>query len=94
MATLNKTDLVAAIAEKSGKTKADTKVFLDAVLDAFTDELVKGNEIALIGFANFKVEQVAERQGRNPSTGQPITIPAKKAIKVVIGKSLKDAVNT
>ncbi len=54
--TLNKADLVAAIADKSGKTKADTKAFLDALLDTFTDELVKGNEIALIGFANFKVE--------------------------------------
>jgi DNA-binding protein HU-beta len=94
MATLSKADLVSAIAEKSGKTKADTKTFLDAFLDTFTDELVKGNEIAIIGFANFKVEQVAERQGRNPGTGQPITIPAKKAVKVTIGKSLKDAVNT
>jgi DNA-binding protein HU-beta len=93
MSVLNKGDLVSAIAENLGRNKAEAKVCLEAVLDTFTAELVKGNEISVIGFANFKVEHVAERQGRNPSTGQPMTIAAKKVVKVTIGKGLKDAVN-
>lgn len=93
MTTLTKTDLVDAIALKTGQTKADTKAFLDATLQTISDELVRGNEISLIGFAGFKVIQKAARSGRNPSTGEAIDIPAHKTVKVTIGKSLKDAVN-
>lgn len=93
MTTLTKADLVTAIAEKTGKSKAETKAFLDATIDTITDELVKGNEISLIGFANWKVVQKDARTGRNPSTGAVIDIPAQKAVKVTIGKALKDAVN-
>lgn len=93
MSTLNKTELVSAIAERTGKTKTEAKLFLDATIDTITEELVKGHEINLIGFLSLKVDQVAERKGRNPSTGQEITIAARKAVKVSVGKGLKDAVN-
>lgn len=93
MATINKTDLTALIADKLGKSKAEAKLALDAVLDTLTDELVKGNEVALIGFANLKVVKTEARTGRNPATGAVLEIPAKKVVKVTIGKALKDAVN-
>jgi DNA-binding protein HU-beta len=93
MATINKTELTALIADKMGKSKADAKSALDAVLDTLTDELVKGNEVSLIGFANFKVVETQARTGRNPSTGAVLEIPAKKVVKVTLGKGLKDAVN-
>lgn len=93
MATINKTDLTALIANKLGKSKAEAKLALDAVIDTLTDELVKGNEVALIGFASLKVVKTEARTGRNPSTGAPLEIPAKKVVKVTIGKALKDAVN-
>lgn len=93
MATINKTDLTALIADKLGKSKAEVKLALDAVLDTLTDELVKGNEVALIGFASLKVVKTEARTGRNPATGAALEIPAKKVVKVTIGKALKDAVN-
>jgi nucleoid DNA-binding protein len=93
MSTLSKTDLVAAIAEKTGKSKAETKLFLDALLETVTDELVRGNDISLIGFANLKVAHKEARTGRNPSTGETINIPAQKVVKFTAGKALKDAVN-
>lgn len=93
MATINKTDLTALIADKLGKSKAEAKLALDAVIDTLTDELVKGNEVALIGFANLKVVKTEARTGRNPATGAALEIPAKKVVKVTIGKALKDAVN-
>lgn len=93
MATINKTDLTALIADKLGKSKAEAKLALDAVLDTLTDELVKGNEVALIGFASLKVVKTEARTGRNPATGAALEIPAKKVVKVTIGKALKDAVN-
>jgi DNA-binding protein HU-beta len=93
MAVINKGDLVGLIADKMGGSKADAKLALDAVLDTISDQLVQSNEVSLIGFANFKVTQTAERSGRNPSTGAAMTIPAKKVVKITIGKTLKDAVN-
>lgn len=93
MSTLSKTDLVAAIAEKTGKSKAETKLFLDATLETITDELARGNDISLIGFANWKVAHKEARTGRNPSTGEAINIPAQKVVKITVGKALKDAVN-
>lgn len=93
MATINKTDLTALIANKLGKSKAEAKLALDAVIDTLTDELVKGNEVALIGFASLKVVKTEARTGRNPATGAALEIPAKKVVKVTIGKALKDAVN-
>jgi DNA-binding protein HU-beta len=93
MAVINKGDLVGLIADKMGSSKTDAKAALDAVLDTLSEQLVQGNEISLIGFANFKVAQTEARTGRNPSTGATIAIPAKKVVKVTIGKALKDAVN-
>lgn len=93
MATLSKTDLVTLIAERTGKPKTEAKFFLDAAMDCITDSLVKGDDVNLIGFANFKTKHVAERKGRNPATGADITIPARKSITIAAGKALKDAVN-
>lgn len=93
MATLTKIDLVNLIAERTGKPKTEAKLFLDATMDCITECLVKGDDVNLIGFANFKTKHVAERKGRNPATGAEITIPARKTITITAGKSLKDAVN-
>jgi DNA-binding protein HU-beta len=93
MSVINKGDLVSLIADKMGSSKNDAKIALDAVIDTISEQLVQSNEISLIGFANFKVAQTAERAGRNPSTGAAMTIPAKKVVKVTIGKALKDSVN-
>jgi DNA-binding protein HU-beta len=93
MAVINKGDLVGLIADKLGSSKTDAKAALDAVLDTLSEQLVQGNEISLIGFANLKVVKTEARTGRNPSTGAAIAIPAKKVVKVTIGKALKDAVN-
>lgn len=93
MTTLTKSDLVSIISERTGVSKASTKTFLDETIGAITEELVKGNSINLIGFLNLKVSQSAERQGRNPATGESMTIPARKTVKVSIGKVLKEAVN-
>ena len=82
---MNKTELVAAIAEKAELSKA----FIDVV----TDELKAGEKIQLVGFGTFEVAERAAREGRNPTTGATIKIPASKAPKFKAGKALKDAVN-
>nr|CAM96210.1 putative DNA-binding protein Hu [Pseudomonas fluorescens SBW25] len=89
---LNKSEFVDAVAEKSGLTKADTQRAVDAVLETITDTLRKGDAVSFVGFGNFSVKQTAERQGRNPSTGAPITIAAAKKPHFAAGKSLKDAI--
>jgi DNA-binding protein HU-beta len=90
---MNKTDLVAAIAADTHLTKADAARAFDAALEHLAGALAKGEAVQLIGFGNFTVSNRAERSGRNPSTGEPMTIKASKAVKFTAGKSLKDAVN-
>ena len=87
---MNKTELVAAIAEKAELSKKDSEKALKAFIDVVTDELKAGEKIQLVGFGTF---EVAERAGRNPTTGATIKIPASKAPKFKAGKALKDAVN-
>jgi DNA-binding protein HU-beta len=90
---MNKSELIDAIADSSGLTKADAGRALDGLIDAITSTLKKGDSISLIGFGTFSVKERAERQGRNPQTGEPITISAAKIPSFKAGKALKDAVN-
>lgn len=89
---MNKSELIDAIAEKSGLTKADSGRALDATLASITEALSKGDSIALVGFGTFSVKDRAERQGFNPKTKEPLTIPATKVPTFKAGKNLKDAV--
>ena len=90
---MNKVELVAAIAEKSELTKVDAEKALKAFIDTVTEELKNGGKVQLVGFGTFEVAERAERQGRNPKTGETITIPASKSPKFKAGRSLKDIVN-
>lgn len=89
---MNKNELVAAVAEKSGLTKADSKKALDGVLAAITDALKAGDKVALVGFGTFSVVQKEARTGINPSNKETIEIPAKKVAKFKVGTELADAV--
>ena len=90
---MNKTELVAAIAEKSELSKKDSEKALKAFIDTVTEELKKGDKIQLLGFGTFEVTERAAREGRNPLTGEKMQIKASKAPKFKAGKALKDAVN-
>lgn len=90
---MNKTELVAAIAEKAELSKKDAEKALKAFEDVITEELVKLGDVRLVGFGTFDVLERAEHEGRNPRTKEPITIPASKAPRFRAGKALKDAVN-
>lgn len=90
---MNKTELVAAIAEKSGLTKDQTSKALNAFEATVSETLKSGGEVALVGFGTFKVSPRTERNGRNPKTGETIIIPAANVPTFKAGKGLKDAVN-
>lgn len=90
---MNKTELVAAIAEKASLSKKDADAALKAFIDVTTDELKKGEKIQLVGFGTFEVADRPARTGRNPRDGKAMQIPATKAPKFKAGKGLKDAVN-
>ncbi len=90
---MTKADLVNAIAEKAGLSKADAEKALKATTDAVTDALKADEKVSLVGFGTFSVGQRAARQGQNPQTGAKIDIPAAKVPKFKAGKALKDAVN-
>ena len=89
---MNKTDLISAMAEKSGLTKKDAEKALNAFEDAVTEALSKGEKVQLVGFGSFEVRERAERVGRNPQTQEEIKIPATKVPVFKAGKMLKDAV--
>ena len=90
---MNKTELVAAIANNAEISKKDAEKALKAVVDVITDELKKGEKVQLVGFGTFEVSERAAREGRNPRTNETMNIPACKAPKFKAGKALKDAVN-
>ena len=90
---MNKTELVAAMAEASGVSKKDTEAVLKAFTDVVSAELKKGGKIALVGFGTFEVSERAAREGRNPLTGASMKIAASKAPKFKAGKALKDMIN-
>jgi DNA-binding protein HU-beta len=85
---MNKAELVDAIAGKAGLTKADAKRALDAFTEVVAKSLKKGDKIALVGFGTFSVSQRSARTGRNPRTGEPIKIKAKKVAKFKAGGNL------
>lgn len=90
---MNKTELVAAMAEKSELSKKDAEKALKAFTETVAEELTKGEKVQLVGFGTFEVTARAARTGKNPQTGKAIKIPASKAPKFKAGKALKDTVN-
>ena len=89
---MNKTELIGAIAEKSGLSKKDSEKALAAAIDSITDALVAGDKVQLVGFGVFDVKERAERIGRNPRTKEEIKIPASRVPAFKAGKALKDAI--
>ena len=89
---MNKTELIAAVAEKTDLPKKDADAAVSAVLGAITDALKAGDKIQLVGFGTFEVRNRAAKQGRNPRTGETMTVPASKVPAFKAGKALKDAV--
>ena len=90
---MNKAELVSAIADKAELSKKDADAALKAFTDVVAEELKKGEKIQLVGFGTFEVSERAARTGRNPQTGEEMTIPASKAPKFKAGKALKDLMN-
>ncbi len=90
---MNKSDLIAAVAAKTGETKKNAEASINAMIDVIAETLASGDKIQLVGFGSFEVRQRAARKGRNPQTGKEMKIEAKKAPVFKAGKALKDAVN-
>ena len=90
---MNKTELIAAVAEKAEISKKDAEKAVKAFTDVVTEELVNGGKVQLVGFGNFEVAERPAREGRNPQTGKTMKIEACKAPKFKAGKALKDAIN-
>lgn len=90
---MNKTELIDAMAEDAGITKAEAKKALGSFLGNVTETLKKGDKISLVGFGTWSVSERSAREGRNPQTGQTINIPAKIIVKFKAGTELSDAVN-
>ncbi|WP_258187850.1 HU family DNA-binding protein [Trinickia symbiotica] len=90
---MNKQELIDAVASATGSSKAIAGEAIDAVIGAITEAVVKGDTVQLIGFGSFSQGERAARTGRNPSTGEEISIAAAKTVKFTAGKGFKDAVN-
>ena len=90
---MNKSDLIAAMAAKTGETKKSAEAFVNAFTEAVSEALTKGDKVQLVGFGSFEVRERAARNGRNPQTKAEIRIPASKAPVFKAGKALKDLVN-
>ena len=90
---MKKVELVEAVAETAGLTKADATRAIDATLDAIKGALAKGDKVPLVGFGTFATSKRAAREGRNPRTGEVVRIPARTAVTFKAGSALKDAVN-
>lgn len=90
---MNKADLIAAIAAKTGDTKKVAEATVNAFVEVVTEALTEGDKVQLVGFGSFEVRKRAARKGRNPQTKEEIKIPASKAPVFKAGKALKDLVN-
>jgi DNA-binding protein HU-beta len=90
---LNKTELVSSVAEKAEITKKEAEKVVGAIFSSIEEALAKGDKVQLVGFGTFEVRERAARTGRNPKTGEEITIAAAKVPAFKPGKALKDAVN-
>ena len=86
---MNKQELIDAVAASTGESKASTGEAIDAILEAVTAAVTRGDTVQLIGFGSFSTGARAERTGRNPSTGETITIPAAKTVKFTAGKGIQ-----
>lgn len=89
---MNKAQLIDAMADKAGLTKADAKKALDAFIDVTSEALKADDRVALVGFGSFSISSRSARTGRNPQTGKEISIPAKKVVKFKSGSELSDSV--
>lgn len=89
---MNKVELAAVVAEKTGFTKKDSEKAVNAVLDAITEKLAAGEKVQLVGFGGFEVKERAAYTGHDPRTMEAITIPASKVPTFKAGKALKDAI--
>ncbi len=90
---MNKNDLVATVANSSGLSKVDALKAVDAVFDAIITAMKTGDEVRLVGFGTFNVTERAASEGRNPRTGEKISIPASRMPKFKPGKQFKEAIN-
>ena len=90
---MNKTEFIAAVAEKAEISKKDSEKALKAFVDVVTEQLKAGDKVQLVGFGTFEVSERAAREGRNPKTGESMKIEACKTPKFKAGKALKDIVN-
>ena len=90
---MNRAELIAAMAEKAGLKQKEAEKALKAFTEVVAEELKKGDKIQLVGFGTFEIGERAAREGRNPQTGETMTIAACKAPKFKAGKALKDAIN-
>ena len=90
---MNRTDLIAAVAEKAELSKKDAEKAIKAFTEAVSEELANGGKIQLVGFGTFEVAERAAREGRNPKTGETMPIAASKSPKFKPGKALKDMIN-
>ena len=88
---MNKTELIVAVAEKVGMSKKDADAVVNAVIDTIVEEVAKEEKVQIVGFGTFEVRSRSERQGRDPRTNSPITIPASKVPAFKAGKAFKDA---
>ena len=89
---MNKTELIAAVAEKAGISKKDADSAVNAMIDAVVEAVAANDKVQLVGFGTFEVRERSERMGRDPRTGKEITIPASKVPAFKVGKAFKDAV--
>ena len=90
---MNKTELIAAVAEKAEISKKDAEKAVKAFTDVVAEELVQGAKVQLVGFGTFEVSERAAREGRNPQSGEVMHIAASKSPKFKAGKALKDMLN-
>jgi DNA-binding protein HU-beta len=91
---MNKSDLINKVAEKSGLTKTKTAEVIDALVETMQSALASGEKITLVGFGSFDVSKRDAREGRNPKSGEKITIPAKTVVRFRSGKELSESVNS
>ncbi len=90
---MNKTELIAAVAESASMSKKDAEKFVKAYEEVVINELVAGGKVQSVGFGTFEVSERKARKGRNPKTGEPMDISASKSVRFKVGKALKDSVN-
>ena len=91
---MNKSELVAAVADKAGVAAKDAEAAVGAVFETIQTTMAKGDDVRLVGLGTFGISHRAASKGRNPSTGAEVDIPARNVAKFTAGKSLKDAVNS